>query len=62
MKNPANEFAQLGWYMMTVLIGLFIHGLLVLPLIYFIFTRKNPYILLFQVGQALLTAFGTASR
>lgn len=62
MKNPANEFAQLGWYMMTVLLGLGIHGLVLLPTIYLIATRSNPYLLLYRVGQALLTAFGTASR
>lgn len=52
---------SIGGYMLTVLIGLFIHGLIVLPLILFIFTKKNPYRFLFQVKRALMTALGTSS-
>lgn len=61
MENPEEEFAMLGWYIMTVLVGLAIHAFVVLPLIYIIFTRKNPFALLLNMGQALLTALGTAS-
>ena len=52
---------QTGWYVITVLVGLGIHGLVSIPLIYWIFTRRNPYRFLFQMAQALLTAFSTAS-
>ena len=62
MHDPAKDFAALGYYMLTVLLGLAIHGFIILPVIYIIFTRKNPYALLLHVGQALLTALGTASR
>lgn len=62
MDKPKEEFAALAYYMLTVLLGLFIHGFVILPIIYFIFTRKNPYALMLDVGQALLTALGTASR
>ena len=34
MKSFADTFAKLGWYFATVLIGLFVHGGLVLPTIY----------------------------
>ncbi|KAI0216341.1 Excitatory amino acid transporter 1 [Lamellibrachia satsuma] len=61
MSDPVNSFIQLGWYMMTVLIGLAIHEFITLTLIYFIFTRRNPFKLMLQMSQALLTALGTAS-
>ena len=49
------------WYMATVLTGLFIHGVIVLPLVVFIFTRANPFRFMWQMRRALLTAFGTDS-
>ncbi|MEE2681414.1 MAG: dicarboxylate/amino acid:cation symporter [Planctomycetota bacterium] len=51
----------LGGYMSTVLIGLGIHGLIVLPLILWILGRTNPYRFMFKMRKALLTAFGTDS-
>jgi len=62
MKDPAESFIQLGWYMMTVLLGLAIHEFITLAIIYFVFTRRNPFRLMLQMSQALLTALGTASR
>ena len=53
--------AQTGWYFSTVLLGLAIHAFLTLPLILWVFTRKNPYRFMYQMSQALLTAFSTAS-
>lgn len=61
MADPLSEFERLGWYMMTVLVGLFIHAFITLPLIYLIFARKNPFVLMYHMCQALLTALGTAS-
>ena len=51
----------LGRYMATVLAGLGIHGLVVLPLILWLFGRRNPYRYLVNMGAPLLTAFSTAS-
>ena len=62
MKNPEEEFKMLGMYMVTVIVGLFVHAVIVLPAIYVFFVRKNPFKLMMNVGQALLTALGTASR
>jgi len=52
----------LGLYIATVVCGLIIHGFIILPLIYLIFVRTNPYKYLLGALQALLTALGTASR
>ena len=52
---------SLSKYVLTVLTGLSIHALITLPLLYLLFTRKNPYSLIARVREALITAFATAS-
>ncbi len=54
-------FGQLGWYMTSVLFGLALHSLVVLPLLYWFFRRKNPYVFIGHMAESLLTAFSTAS-
>uniref|UniRef100_A0A3B3XA09 Amino acid transporter n=1 Tax=Poecilia mexicana TaxID=48701 RepID=A0A3B3XA09_9TELE len=61
MEDVGKLFASLGKYIACCMIGHAIHGLLVLPFIYFIFTRKNPYTFLWGIFTALATAFGTSS-
>lgn len=51
----------LGRYMTTVLVGLGVHALIVLPLILWLFGRRNPYRYLARLATPLLTAFSTAS-
>jgi solute carrier family 1 (neuronal/epithelial high affinity glutamate transporter), member 1 len=55
------QLNQLFWYVVTVLTGLGIHALVVLPFILWFFTRRNPYEFIRQMSDALLTAFSTAS-
>jgi solute carrier family 1 (high affinity glutamate transporter) protein 1 len=52
---------QTGWYMLTVLTGLGLHALVTLPILLWVFTRRNPYRFLWQMSRAILTAFSTAS-
>uniref|UniRef100_A0A8C1HA97 Amino acid transporter n=1 Tax=Cyprinus carpio carpio TaxID=630221 RepID=A0A8C1HA97_CYPCA len=52
---------QLGMYMVTVIVGLIIHGGIILPLIFFAVTRKNPFTFYSGIFQAWITALGTAS-
>ncbi|XP_051571252.1 excitatory amino acid transporter 2-like isoform X2 [Myxocyprinus asiaticus] len=52
---------QLGMYMVTVIVGLVIHGGIILPFIFFAVTRKNPFAFYSGIFQAWITALGTAS-
>ncbi|XP_077332422.1 excitatory amino acid transporter 1-like isoform X2 [Lithobates pipiens] len=52
---------QLGMYTITVIIGLLIHAVIVLPLLFFIVTRRNPWPFIGGLLQALVTALGTSS-
>ncbi|XP_055040202.2 excitatory amino acid transporter 4 isoform X2 [Misgurnus anguillicaudatus] len=61
MKDLALVGGQLGMYTMSVIVGLLIHGLFVLPLLFFVVTRKNPYTFIGGLLQALITALGTSS-
>ncbi|XP_037706926.1 excitatory amino acid transporter 3 [Choloepus didactylus] len=54
-------FRKLGLYMATVLTGLAIHSIVILPLIYFIVVRKNPFQFALGMAQALLTALMISS-
>ncbi len=55
------ELQQTGWYFATVVIGLAIHAFVVLPAIFWIIRRENPYTYMARMSKALLTAFSTAS-
>ena len=59
--NLGAVLQQTGAYFGTVLAGLGVHAFLTLPLILWIFTRRNPFRFMYQMSQALLTAFSTAS-
>ncbi|XP_011304887.1 excitatory amino acid transporter 3 [Fopius arisanus] len=61
MQTFDEVLSQLGMYFITVIIGLFIHGFFVLPLIFYILTRKNPFRYVYNMAQAIATAFGTSS-
>jgi len=61
MESISTVMSQLGLYFFTVLLGLFIHGFVVVPLIYSIGTRKLPFKFIANMSQAIVTAFGTAS-
>ncbi|XP_031841588.1 excitatory amino acid transporter 3 [Nomia melanderi] len=52
---------RLGVYMFTVFSGLLIQGFVLLPLVYFICTRQSPYKVIYKLGPAFATAFGTSS-
>lgn len=62
MEDFSVMLGQLGLYFGTVVLGIFIHGLFVLPTIYTLLTRRLPFRFLANMTQAYITAFATASR
>jgi solute carrier family 1 (high affinity glutamate transporter) protein 1 len=51
----------LGWYSLTVLLGLVIHASITLPLILKFLAHRRPFEYFVNMGEALATAFTTAS-
>ena len=62
MDDIATAARQLGLYCATVVIGLAIHFFIVLPLFCLFFAKRNPFVFMKHMADAILTAFGTASR
>lgn len=61
MHDILGVFAKLGLYFLTVAGGIIFHGFVLLPTIFFFFTRKNPVKFIGNMAQAIATAFGTSS-
>ncbi|XP_015254067.1 PREDICTED: excitatory amino acid transporter 5-like [Cyprinodon variegatus] len=61
MQDPSTLGKKLGWYGITVLTGLFVHGLILLPLFFFLLTKKNPFTYIRGLLQALVIALATSS-
>jgi len=51
----------LGWYALTVIVGLLVHAVVVLPLLLRLLGHRRPFEYFVNMGQALTTAFTTAS-
>ncbi|TSM94664.1 Excitatory amino acid transporter 5 [Bagarius yarrelli] len=61
MSDPSILGKKLGWYAVTVLTGLFVHGFILLPLFFFLLTHKNPFKYIRGLLQALVIALATSS-
>jgi Na+/H+-dicarboxylate symporter len=62
MDDPEVIFKNISLYMVTVVVGLIIHGFVILPAIYIIITRKNIFRFAYNMLEALLIALATSSR
>ncbi|XP_050668695.1 excitatory amino acid transporter isoform X2 [Leptidea sinapis] len=61
VENVAEVMSQLGWFITTVSVGVFLYQLIVMQLLYFLFLGKNPYKFYWGLSHAMLTASATAS-
>ena len=55
------ELEKIGKYVLTVLSGLLIHGIVILPVLLYFLAGRNPLVYFKNVVEALMTAFSTAS-
>lgn len=62
MEDVVLLVTSLGKYIFASILGHIIHGGIVLPLIYFALTRKNPFSFLSGLITPFTTAFATCSR
>ena len=62
IEDWRDEVTRQVLYTITVFSGCAIQTLVVIPLIFLVATRKNPYMFAYGGCTALVTAFGTASR
>ncbi len=62
MEDVVLLVTSLGKYIFASILGHIIHGGIVLPLIYFGFTRANPFSFLSGLITPFTTAFATCSR
>ncbi|KAF0310832.1 Excitatory amino acid transporter 3 [Amphibalanus amphitrite] len=61
LKSFSVLLGQLGMYFITVLVGILVHGFIVLVLIYVLIVRELPFRYIANISQPLATAFGTSS-
>ncbi len=54
-------FKSLGWYMLTVFLGLLFHATITLPLLLTLVAKRSPLKYAQAMSPALMTAFSTAS-
>merc|ERR1712038_464524 len=57
----ASIWSALGKLIATTLTGIFIHACIIIPLIYWLVTKKSPFTYALGVSQAIVTAWATAS-
>ncbi|CAF0914845.1 unnamed protein product [Brachionus calyciflorus] len=61
MDDPKIVFEKISLYVLTVLLGLIIHGCIILPGIYLIVTKRNIFFFAKNMIEAFLIAIATSS-
>ena len=62
MVDIGDELSRLALFIVTVMVGLVIHAFIILPLIFLVVRRSNPFTFMYQMRDAFVTAFGISSR
>ncbi|CAI9727078.1 excitatory amino acid transporter 1-like [Octopus vulgaris] len=60
LEEPSTAFHQVSLYIGTALVAHLGYGLVLLPLVYFLMTRKNPVKFLYKNSLCICTAFATS--
>lgn len=61
IDDLAKVLSQLALFMCVTIFGMLLHQFVLMPAIYFLFIRKNPYKFLYNLREAWVTAFAVAS-
>ena len=61
MEVGVQVFGSLAWYLVTVMLALSFHFFVIIPILYFVIRKENPFNYMKQMSPALLTAFSSAS-
>ena len=61
MTRIGSVFEQLGMFVVTVTLGIAIQQLIILPLILFVSTRRNPYLFLITIARPWMMGLATTS-
>ncbi|KAG4079406.1 hypothetical protein HA402_008098 [Bradysia odoriphaga] len=61
VENLLEVFSQLTLFIVCVIVGLVFHQMVLLPSLYFIFLRKQPYTFLAKLTDPWITAFAASS-
>uniref|UniRef100_A0A0L8ICJ9 Amino acid transporter n=1 Tax=Octopus bimaculoides TaxID=37653 RepID=A0A0L8ICJ9_OCTBM len=60
LEEPSTAFHQVALYIGTALVAHLGYALVLLPLVYFLMTRKNPVKFLYKNSLCICTAFATS--
>uniref|UniRef100_A0A8W8IG80 Amino acid transporter n=1 Tax=Magallana gigas TaxID=29159 RepID=A0A8W8IG80_MAGGI len=60
-RDVTGTFSNLGLFVVTVTLGIILHQMLFMPLIYFLTIRRNPFTFFITVGRAWLIGFASGS-
>lgn len=61
IDDISETMGRLGMYMVTVIVGLILHGFISIPAMYAVTTKKNPLTFMKQCTECIVFAIGTGS-